>query len=84
MPRPTLVLFLVVALTLFAIAPLENTAATPDAPNIQASDTRVIPRQVITIDVLEHPPESNPYELFFNAYPGYEAQRKKTQAIGSR
>jgi len=43
--------------------PSNTPTATPTGPFIALSDYQVIPTQVILIDVNQHPPEFNPYEL---------------------
>jgi hypothetical protein len=61
--RFKILLPLTVAIIAVAISQAEESAASLDAPHITVSDYQVIPRQAISIDVLEHPPESNPYQL---------------------
>jgi hypothetical protein len=63
MQRPALVLSLILALTLVGVPKAQKTSALPTGPAISPSDYEVIPRQLVTIDVLDHDPASNPYEL---------------------
>lgn len=63
MQRPALVLSLILALVFVAVPEVKKTAASPTEPGISASDYEVIPRQLVTIDVLAHDAATNPYEL---------------------
>lgn len=58
-------LFILMALGVAGFRPTQNPVASTDAASITASDYSVIPRQAISIDVLEHPTASNPFELLW-------------------
>jgi hypothetical protein len=56
-------LALTIALVAAAAAQGASTSASPSAPTIGVSDHDVIPRQLLSIDVLDHDASLNPYEL---------------------